>query len=151
MKDSVLGKEDKLHPISARVIFNEVSNHKFTLTPPTLFLNSFFPNAPFLYPLKTSENLTWKIFYFLLHFDGPTLNSKLRFQLVIAIRLWNLFTTFFTTFLWVKLRRFKFESAALFLTWYSHSKFPKRLNIPVTIIRGPNNGTWDQIQMKSWK
>ena len=26
------------------------------------FLNSFVPNAPFLYPLKTSENLKVKIF-----------------------------------------------------------------------------------------
>ena len=50
------GKRRQIASISARVIFNEVSNHKFTLTAPTLFLSSFFPNAPFLYPWKTSEN-----------------------------------------------------------------------------------------------
>ena len=30
----------------------------------TVLLNPFVPNAPFLYPLKTSENLTEKTYVF---------------------------------------------------------------------------------------
>ena len=50
------GKRRRIVSISAGVTFNEVSSHKFTLTLPTLPFNPFFPTAPFLYPLKTSEN-----------------------------------------------------------------------------------------------
>ena len=40
----------------------------------------FFVKYSLFFPPKIKDfNLTWKIFYYLLHFDGPTLTSKLHF------------------------------------------------------------------------
>ena len=108
------------------------------------YRNTFFSllNIAFFSKIK-DPNLTWKCFNVLFDFNLETSfstcycnsTSKLCLQL----------------FLLVRLRSFKLEFAALFLTWYSNSKFPYRLNIPIVLKRKPNNRTWDQIRTKSLK
>lgn len=108
------------------------------------YRNTFFSllNIAFFSKIK-DPNLTWKFFNVLFDFNLETLFSTCYWNSTSKLCL--------QLFLLVRLRSFKLEFAALFLTWYSNSKFPYRLNIPIVLIRRPNNRTWDQIRTKSLK